>query len=391
MKINENIKKDLVKIFSKIKKKNLSLHEPFFFGNEKKYLIKCITSNSVASNGNFKNILEDKLKKFTKSKYCILVSSGTAALHVGLEAMGVKKNDEVLIPNLNYIASANASLYLNAIPHFINIDEKTLGIDVEELEMYLKKNTIIKKKKLFNKKTKNYIKAIVPVHLFGYPCQIDKIIKLSKKYKIKVLEDAAEALGTYFDKKHVGTFGNVGVISFNGNKIITTGGGGAVITNDLNIAKKIRKLTNVSKAQHPWRMRFEEKGYNYKMPNLNAALGASQMETINKILKFKKINYNKYKVIFDNNKYFEVYKGINKSTPNHWLVTLLIKKNYIQYKDLIIKFLISKKIGVRPAWDTMTSTKYLKNFPAMKPTIDNQIVKRIINLPSSAFLHKFFK
>jgi perosamine synthetase len=138
-------------------------------------------------------------------------------------------------------------------------------------------------------------------------------------------------------------------------------------------------------------MRFEEKGYNYKMPNLNAALGASQMETINKILKFKKTNYNKYRVIFNNNKYFEVYKGINKSTPNHWLVTLLIKKNYIQYKDLIIKFLISKKIGVRPAWDTMTSTKYLKNFPAMKPTIDNQIVKRIINLPSSAFLHKFFK
>ena len=180
-------------------------------------------------------------------------------------------------------------------------------------------------------------------------------------------------------------------MSFNGNKIITTGGGGALITDDLNIANQAKKLVNVSKIPHPWKMSFSEKGYNYRMPNLNAALGVSQIEKIKKIIKFKKIIYENYKKIFNNNKYFDVYQSAKNSSPNHWLITLILKKDYIKYRDSIIKFLISKKIEVRPVWDTMTSLKYLKKFPHMDPSPDKKITKKIINLPSSAYLYKLFK
>ena len=391
MKITIGIKKDLKNFFSKINKKKLYLHEPYFFGNEKKYLNECISRNAVASVGNFHIKFEKAIKKFTRAKYCVLLCNGTSALHVGLQVLGVGRNDEVIIPNINYIASANAALYLNAVPNFVSIDEKTLGINVIQLKKFLEKDTIIKKKGLYNKKTKRFIKAIVPLHLFGYPCQIDEIIKLAKIYKLKVLEDAAEGFGTLFKKRHVGTFGDAGVLSFNGNKIITSAGGGALITNNKKLALEAKKLVNVSKIDHPWKMSFSAKGYNYRMPNLNAALGLSQIENIKKVIKYKKVIYRNYKKIFFKNKYFSLHKGIENSNPNHWLITIILNKKYIKYRDCIIKFLISINIDVRPVWDPMTKISYLKKYPSMKPDHSIDITKKIINLPSSVYLYKFFK
>ena len=205
------------------------------------------------------------------------------------------------------------------------------------------------------------------------------------------MEDAAEGFGTLFKKRHVGTFGNAGVLSFNGNKIITTAGGGALITNDKKLALEAKRLANVSKINHPWKMSFSAKGYNYRMPNLNAALGLAQIENIKKVLKYKKVIYRNYKKIFFNNKYFSLYKGIENSNPNHWLITIILNKKYIKYRDYIIKFLISININVRPVWDPMTKISYLKKYPSMKS--DNSIVatQKIINLPSSVYLYKFFK
>ncbi len=390
MKLENDLKKNLLFFFSKINKKKLPLHEPFFFGNEKKYLSECISKNAVASVGNFIKKFEDSLKKFTGAKYCVLFCNGTSAIHIGLQTLGVKKNDEVLIPNINYIASANASLYLNAIPHFVNVNLDSLGIDILQLKKYLKKNTKIKNNRLFNIKTKRYITAIVPLHLYGYPCQIDEVLKIAKVYKLKVLEDAAESVGSFFKKKHLGTFGDVGALSFNGNKIITSGGGGALITNNEKIAIQARKLANVAKKKHSWKMVFSEKGYNYRMPNINAALGFSQLQKIKKILSYKKIVFKNYKKIFSDNKYFSIYSGLKDSSPNHWLVTIILKKKYIKYHESIIKFLISKNIEARPVWKPMTKTNYLKKYPAMNSNTSLDIAKRIINLPSSAYLYKYF-
>ncbi len=390
MKLEHSLKKNLLSLFSKIKKRKLSLHEPFFFGNEKKFLSECIAENSVASVGKFIKKFEDSIKKFTGAKYCVLFCNGTSALHIGLQSLGVKKNDEVLIPNINYIASANAALYLNAIPHFVNVEINSLGIDIFQLSLYLKKNTIIKKNKLYNKKTKRFIRAIIPLHLYGYPCQIDQIIKIAKTYKLKVLEDAAESFGSFFKKKHLGTFGDVGALSFNGNKIITSGGGGALITDSKKIALYAKRLANVAKKNHPWKMSFTEKGYNYRMPNINAALGYSQIQKITKMLKYKKLVYINYKKVLKKNKYFYIYKSLKNSSPNHWLITIILKKKYSHFNEKLIEFLIKKNIEVRPVWEPLTKLEFLKKFPKMKPDTSQLIAKRIINIPSSAFLYKYF-
>jgi perosamine synthetase len=390
MKLNNDLKKNLLLSFSKIKKKKLALHEPLFFGNEKKFLNECILDNAVASVGNFLKKFENSIRRFTGAKYCVLFCNGTSAIHIGLQTLGVKKNDEVLIPNINYIASANACLYLNAIPHFVDVDINSLGIDILGLKKYLRNNTKIKNNRLFNKKTKRYITAIVPLHLYGYPCQIDELLKIAKIYKLKVLEDAAESFGSFFKNKHLGTFGDAGVLSFNGNKIITSGGGGALITNNKKIAIKAKKLANIGKKKHTWKMIFDEKGYNYRMPNINAALGFAQIQKIKKILSYKKIIFKSYKKIFFKNIYFSIYCGLKDSSPNHWLITIVLKKKYTKFHESIIKFLISNDIEARPIFEPMTKIKYLNKYPAMNLNKSLNIAKRIINLPSSPQLYKYF-
>lgn len=250
--------------------KFIPLHEPKFLGNEKKYLKECIDSTFVSSVGKFVDKLEVKIAKYTGAKYVIATTNGTSALHLSLILAGVEQDNEVITQPLNFVASCNAISYCKANPIFIDVDKSTMGLSPEALESFLEKNTKIIDGKCINKKTKKIIKACVPMHSYGHPCRIDEIKKILKKNHIFLIEDAAESLGSFYKNKHTGTFGKLGVISFNGNKIITAGGGGCIVTNDKSLAVKAKHLSTTAKIPHLWDFNHDMIGYNYRMPNLNA-------------------------------------------------------------------------------------------------------------------------
>jgi perosamine synthetase len=367
------------------KKKSYPLHEPFFIGNEKKYLLIALKKNYVSSigGGKFIDQFEEKIKSFTKAKYCISVINGTEALHLSLIALGVKKNDEVLLPSLTFSGTANAIIYCNAIPHFVDSEFETLGIDPQKLENYLKKISIIKKNECYNKKTNRRIRAIIPVHVFGNVCKIDEILKIANKYKLKLLEDSAESLGSFFHNKHTGIFGDIGCISFNGNKIITTGAGGAIITNDKSIARNIRHLSSTAKIKHQWEYIHDKVGYNFRMPNLNAALGLAQIENLNKFLKLKRRLFNRY---YNELKKVKGIKFISEqkfSKSNYWLNTIFIYNSTIKKRNKILRLGHKNKIFLRPAWKPLHTLKHFKKMPKMNLTQAMKIYKSCINLPSS--------
>ena len=370
------------------KVKTLNLHEPKFCGNEIKYLTKCINTTQVSSAGPFSVKFENMLRKFTKSKYVVTVINGTSAIHISLIASGLKKNDEVLIPTLNYVASSNSVLYCGAKPHFIDCSKNNLGIDIVKLQKYLSKNTKIKKNSCFNKKTGKRIHSIIPTHVFGHVENIDLLVMLANKFKLKVIEDASEGIGSFYKKKHAGTFGNLGVLSFNGNKTLTTGGGGAILTNNYSLAKQCRHLTMIAKKKHAWSYDYDQLGYNYKMPSINAALGCAQLENINLFLKFKRNLFKLYNSKFDKIDEVYLYKEPKNCLSNYWLQTLVLKNPSLKTRDEILNYLNSKNIKVRPIWKLMHKINYLKNFQSMN--LDNAIEmeKKIINIPSGTNLFK---
>ena len=385
--MNENkIDNKILSILKKNFTNKIGLHEPFFIGGEVKNLKNCILSNSVASKGKYLNLFKEKIKKFTKSKNVILVNSGTSALHLSLIASGVKKNDEVLMPSLNYIASANTTLYCNAIPHFIEITNKSLTIDPHMLSLYLKE--ILRKKGNYyiNSKTKRRVKALICLHTFGHAAEVDKIKKICNKYKIFLIEDAAEALGSFYKKKHLGTFGKIGILSFNGNKIVTTGGGGAILTNSKKLADLTSHLSKIGKKTHQFKYSYDRLGYNYQMANLNSSIGSSQMENINFFIKKKRILFKKYKKLFSKLSEIEVLEEPKYSKSNYWLQTILLKKGNIRLRDKILNKLNINGYGARPIWEPLHKINYLKKFPRSNLKITEDINKRIINLPSSSFL-----
>jgi aminotransferase in exopolysaccharide biosynthesis len=361
-----------------------SLHEPYFCGNEWNYVKKTLDENYVSSIGSFVNKFEDQIKKFTKSKYAIPVVNGTEALHLSLVACGVKSNDEVLVPTITFVGTANSIIYSGATPHFIDSECETLGIDPLKLEKYLKKITIKKGKFYFNKKTKRRIKAIMPVHIFGNICQIDKILKIAKKYNLLVIEDAAEALGSFFKNKHAGTFGLIGCFSFNGNKILTTGGGGAIITNSKLLAKKIKHLSTTAKINHRWEYIHNEVGYNFRMPNLNAALGSAQIENLNKFLKSKRKLFLKYCNEFSKINDVRLIKNPQFSKSNNWLNTIFIKNSSIKKRNKVLSLAQKKGVFLRPVWKPLHTLKHLNKMPKMNLDAAKKIYESCINLPSSA-------
>ena len=360
------------------------LHEPYFCGNEWNYVKKTLDENYVSSIGSFVNKFEDQIKKFTKSKYVIPVVNGTEALHLSLVACGVKSNDEVLLPTITFVGTANSIIYSGAIPHFIDSEFETLGIDPLKLEKYLKKITIKKGKFYFNKKTKRRIKAIMPVHVFGNICKIDKILKIAKKYKLVVIEDAAEALGSFFKNKHAGTFGLVGCFSFNGNKILTTGGGGAIITNSKLLAKKIKHLSTTAKINHRWEYIHDAIGYNFRMPNINAALGSAQIENLNKFLISKRKLFLKYCKDFSKVNDVRLIKNPEFSKSNNWLNTIFIKNSSIKKRNKVLSLGQKNRIFLRPVWKPLHTLKHLNKMPKMNLDAAKKIYESCINLPSSA-------
>ena len=290
------------------------------------------------------------------------------------------------MPSLNYIASANATLYCGAIPHFVDVDEKSLGIDPIKLKKYLDKICIIKNKKCLNKKTKRPIRALICLHTFGYPARILELKKICLSYHIKLIEDSAEALGSFFHNKHLGTFGDIGILSFNGNKIITTGSGGAVLTNNLILAKKIDHLSKIAKKKHPYKLDYDFVGYNYNMPNLNAALGLAQIEKINHFIKNKQKLHKRYSDKFKKINYLEIYSGNSNCNSNNWLITIILKKADKFFLKKLFDFTNNKNLSTRPVFKLLHKIKYLKKYPKMNLKNSINLENRIITIPSSSFL-----
>ena len=360
-----------------------SLHEPSFNGNEWLYIKECLDSTFVSSVGKFVDKFENDLVDFTGAKHAVAVVNGTAALHIALKLAGVCAQDEVLVPALTFVATANAVTYCNAVPHFVDSEEITLGIDASKLRHYLKVNTRQDSGNCVNKKTGRIIRAIVPMHTFGHPSNLEELLEICEDFNLVMVEDAAEAIGSYYKNQHVGTFGLIGTLSFNGNKTITTGGGGAILTNDDAIARKAKHLTTTAKLPHPWEFRHDQIGFNYRMPNINAALGCAQLEQLPEKLKLKRDLFNKYSSVFNVLEGISIFKEPINCQSNYWLQTLLLDQNMTSYQNSILQDTNLAGYMTRPSWVLLNELAPFSDFPSMDTNTSKSLSSRIINIPSN--------
>lgn len=359
----------------------IPLHEPRFKGNEKKYLNECIDSGFVSSVGAFVTALEKKAAEYTGAKYAVAAVNGTAAIHIGLHALGVRKDHEVITQAFTFVATGNAISYTGAESIFVDIDPETLGMCPVSLENFLEEHAEVKDGHCYNKTTGKRIAACVPMHTFGFPCQIDKIVSICEKWSLPVLEDSAESLGSYYQEKHTGTFGKIGAISFNGNKIATAGGGGILITNDEETAKYLKHITTTAKIPHAWEYVHDEVAYNYRMPNINAALLLAQFEQMPQFLKEKRAVAEQYQIFF-NNLPIHCYRESKNSRSNYWL-------NAIEFesaieRDLFLKESNEKGVMTRPPWKPLHLLEMFNKCQKTNLKITEDLAKRIVNIPSSS-------
>ena len=361
----------------------VALHEPSFEGNEWVYIKECLDSTYVSSVGKFVDQFEVELAEFTGAKYAVSVVNGTAALHIALKLAGVQANDEVLIPALTFVATANAVAHCNAIPHFVDSEESTLGIDGTKLREYLIANTSQLSGQCVNKNTGRVIRALVPMHTFGHPSELETILSIAYDFNITLVEDAAESLGSYYGGQHTGTFGLLGTLSFNGNKTITTGGGGAILTNNPDLARHAKHLTSTAKLSHAWEFRHDEIAYNFRMPNINAALGCAQLEQLPSKLESKRILFRSYQSAFADVQGVSLFFEPKNCHSNYWLQTLLLDENQSQNRDLVLNTTNSAGLMTRPAWVLINELLPFKNSPSMDLTTAQSLSRRIINIPSS--------
>ena len=362
------------------------LSEPSFAGNEWLYLKECLDSTFVSSVGKFVDRFEIDLAKFTGAKYAVAVVNGTAALHIALKIAGVKAGDEVLVPALTFIATTNAVAYCNASPHFVDSDLVTLGVDSVKLRNYLLSHTEQRSNQCINRATGQVIRALVPMHTFGHPVDMDGLLAIAHDFNIVLVEDAAESLGSYYHGQHTGTFGLMGTLSFNGNKTITTGGGGAILTNDAKLACYAKHLTTTAKLPHAWEFRHDEIGYNYRLPNLNAALGCAQLEQLPVKLSAKKALFAHYQIAFEQVVGVKLMPEPEKCQSNYWLQTLLLDVGNEDQRDAILKVTNDAGFMTRPAWTLMDELTPFKGCPRMDLTMAKSLVQRLINIPSSSHL-----
>jgi len=361
----------------------IPLHEPHFIGNEKKYLNECMDSTFVSSVGKFVGEFEEKIAKYTGAKYAVATSNGTSALHISLMLANVESGDEVITQPLTFVATCNAINYCGAKPIFIDVDKDTMGMSPVALEAFLKENAIIKDQQCVNKSTGNIIKACVPMHTFGHPCRIDEIQRICKEWHIILVEDSAESLGSFYNNQHTGTFGELGVISFNGNKIITSGGGGCILTNSEELAKKAKHITTTAKEPHKWEYTHDLVGYNYRMPNLNAALIVAQLEQLEGFLKSKRFLAKSYEDFFNDGNIQFVSEPEN-SKSNYWLNSIILKDK-IQ-RNLFLDETNSQSVMTRPIWTLMNKLPMFKEAQCGDLTNAEWLEERIVNIPSSVIL-----
>jgi len=358
------------------------LHAPVFMGKEKEYLAQCIDSTFVSYVGEFVNKFEAITAQFTGAKYAVAVVNGTAGLQIALQVTGVQHGDEVITQPLTFVATANAICHTGATPVFVDVDKDTLGMSPEKLEDWLKKNTFFDNKKnaVINKITGKRISAIVPVYIFGHLIRIHEIIQVAEKYHLTVVEDSTEALGSFINGKHAGLFGELGILSYNGNKTITTGGGGMIITNNEKLAQRVKHITTTAKIPHPYEYVHDEIGYNYRLPNINAAVGYAQMEYIHTILENKKETALLYKNFFANSE-IEYINGMENTNPNYWLNAILLKDR--KHRDEFLEYSNANGVITRAAWRLMNKLPMYQQCQAGDISNAEWLDDRIVNIPSS--------
>jgi len=357
------------------------LHAPRFSGNEKKYLMDCIDTTYVSYVGQYVSRFEDEIRQFTGAKYAVAVSSGTAALHIALLLAEVASGDEVITQPLTFVATTNAIAYCNAQPVFVDVERSTLGLDPDKLNHFLINNTTIKSNgRCYNKTTGRKIAACVPMHTFGHPVRINQIVEICQRYRIPVVEDAAEALGSFYKGQHAGTFGAIGILSFNGNKPVTTGGGGMIITNDETHAIKAKHLTTTAKQPHPWEFVHDEVGYNYRMPNINAAVGCAQMECFAGVLENKRATAEMYKQSFRDIGMPFIIEPTDAQS-NYWLNAIVLKDR--QEREHFLAYSREKGIQTRPVWSLMSNLPMYRHCQSAFLETAQWLEDRLVNIPSS--------
>jgi len=364
------------------------LHAPVFKGNEKRYIEECINSTFVSSIGRFVDKYENEMADYTGSNKAVACVNGTSALHLALILTGVESGNEVITQPLTFIATANAITYCGAKPVFLDVDMDTMGLSPDKMKHWLKQNTVFKKKgtkihRPINKTTGNIVAACLPMHTFGHPCRIDEIVEICDQYNIPVIEDAAESLGSIYKGKHTGNYGKIGVLSFNGNKILTTGGGGMLLFQDEILAKRAKHLTTQAKVHHPWEFIHDEIAFNYRMPNLNAAVGLAQLEQLDIFLSSKRDLAEKYREFFDNSD-FTFMKEPKDTRSNYWLNCILLKDK--TQRDEFLQITNSNGVMTRPAWQLINTLLMFKDCQTGELINATRLVNRLVNLPSSVRL-----
>lgn len=360
----------------------IPLHAPTFGGNEKKYVMDTIDSTFVSSVGAYVNRFEELMCEITNSKYSVATVNGTTALHLALVAAGVQYGMEVLTQSLTFVATANAISHAGGIPVFVDVDKDTMGMSPDSLEQFLKANcTVNEKGQCINKTSNRVIAACLPMHTFGFPCRIDEIAEICHQYNITLVEDSAESLGSSYKGKHTGNFGLIGVFSFNGNKTVTSGGGGAIVTNNEALAKKIKHLSTTAKLPHSWEFYHDAVGYNYRMPNLNAALACAQLEQLSLFVKGKRELATIYRDFFKQDEDVTFVSEIKNATANYWLNTILFsnlarKKEFLEASN-------QQKVMTRPVWALMNELPMYSQCQHAPLPNAKWLEERLVNIPSS--------
>ena len=364
----------------------IALHEPRFVGNEWVYLKDCLDSTFVSSVGKYVDRFESELAACTGARHAIAVVNGTAALHVALLLANVRPGDEVLVPALTFVATANAVSYCGAVPHFVDSETSTLGVDVERLRQHLLAIGERRDGRWINKQSGRFISALVPMHTFGHPGDLDGLLAISRDFGLVLIEDAAESLGSTYHGRHTGTFGKAGVLSFNGNKTITTGGGGALLTDDPELAQRARHITTTAKLPHRWEYRHDEIAFNYRMPNLNAALGVAQLEQLDRFLVSKRALHAAYARAFSGVEGLTLVGEPAGARSNYWLQALLLAPGLAPLRDNILRATNDAGLMTRPAWVLMHELAQFSACPRMDLDVAASLAARLINIPSSACL-----
>ncbi len=359
----------------------IPLHAPVFNGNEKKYVLDTIDSTFVSSVGKYVNRFEQMMCSITGAKYAVATVNGTSALHLSLILNNVQSGDEVLTQPLTFIATANAIKYVNATPHFIDVDTDTLGMSPEKLATHLAEIAEVKNGVCYNRNTGNKITACIPMHTFGLPLRIDEIVTICEKYHIPVIEDAAESLGSHYKGKHTGTFGILGTFSFNGNKTVTAGGGGCIVTDNQEIAHLAKHLSTQAKIPHTWEYNHDAVGYNYRMPNINAALACAQLEQLDKYIENKRELSNLYADFFKNDHHIRFIQEIEDAKSNYWLNTILLEDR--TKRDEFLEQTNSNGIMTRPVWTLMNKLEMFQDTPRSDLSNAEWLEDRVVNIPSS--------